>query len=51
MNTTLIEGKLLSSTCWNEKHQPLTIDTTKDKYTGHNRLGINSIIIPDTTPL
>ena len=25
---------VLTSTCWNEKYQPLTIDMTKDKYTG-----------------
>ena len=31
---TLNEFKLLTSTCWNEKYQPLTIDMTMDKYTG-----------------
>ena len=34
MDMTLNEFKLLKSTCWNEKHQRLTIDMTKDKYTG-----------------
>ena len=34
MDMTLNEFKLLTSTCWNEKYQPLTIDMTKDKYTG-----------------
>ena len=50
MDMTLNEFKLLTSTCWNEKYQPLTIDMTKDKYTGRYRLGINSIFGPDTTP-
>ena len=31
MDMTLNEFKLLTSTCWNEKYQPLTIDVTKDK--------------------
>ena len=34
MNITLNEIKLLTSTCWNEKYHPLTIDMTKDKYCG-----------------
>ena len=39
----------LKSTCWNEKYQPLTIDMTKDKNTGRYRLGLNSIIVPDSS--
>ena len=31
MDMTLNEFKLLTSTCWNKKYQPLTIDMTKDK--------------------
>ena len=31
---TLNEFKLLTATCWNEKYQPLTIDMTKNNYTG-----------------
>ena len=31
MDKTLNEFKLLTSTCWNEKYQPLTIDMTKVK--------------------
>ena len=31
---TLSELKLLTSTCWNEKCQPLTIDMAKDHYQG-----------------
>ena len=34
MDMTLNEFKLLTSTCGNEKYQPLTVDMTKDKYTG-----------------
>ena len=47
---TLNEFKLLTSTCWNQNYRPLTIDMTKDKYTGRYRLGLNSIFVPDTTP-
>ena len=31
MDTTLNEFEYLTSTCWNEKYQPPTIDMTKDK--------------------
>ena len=34
MDMTLDVFKYLTSTCWNEKNQPLTNDMTKDKYTG-----------------
>ena len=50
MDMTLNEFRLLTSTCWNKKYQPLTIDMTKDKYTGRYRLGLNSIFVPDSTP-
>ena len=50
MDTTLNEFKLLTSTCWNEKYQPLTIDMTKDKNTGRYWLGLNSIFVPDSSP-
>ena len=50
MDMTLSEFKLLTSTCWNEKYQSLTIDMTKDKYTGRYRLGLNSIFVPNTSP-
>ena len=50
MDMTLNEFKLLTSTCWNEKYQPLTIDMTKDRYMGRYRLGLNCIFVPDTTP-
>ena len=50
MDMTLNEFKLLTSTCGNEKYQPLTIDMTKDKFCGRYRLGLNSIFVPNTTP-
>ena len=42
MDMTLDENKYLTSTCWNEKYQPLTIDMTKDKNRGRCRLGLIS---------
>ena len=50
MDMILNEFKILTSTCWNEKYQPLTIDMTKDRYQGRFRLGLNSIFVPTTTP-
>ena len=50
MDMTLNEFKILTSTCWNENYQPLTIDMTKDKYTGRYRLGLKSIFVPNTSP-
>ena len=50
MDMTLDEFKYLTSFCWDKQHQPLTIDMTKDKQTGRNRLGLNSIFLPETTP-
>ena len=50
MDMTINEFKLLTSTCWNEKYQPLTIDMTKDNNIGRYRLGLNSIIVPDSSP-
>ena len=47
---TFNEFKLLTSTCWNERYQPLTIDKTEDKYTGRYRSGLNSIFVPDSSP-
>ena len=34
MDMTLKEFNLITSTCWNEKYQPPTIDMTKDKFCG-----------------
>ena len=50
MDMTSDELKYLINTCWNEKHQPLTIDMTNDKYCGRYRLGLNSIFVPNATP-
>ena len=50
MDTILDELKYLTSTCWNEKYQPLNFDMTKDRYQGRYRLGLNSLFIPDSSP-
>ena len=50
MDMTLNEFKLLSNICWSEKYQPLTIDMSKNKYTGRYRLGLDSIFVPDSSP-
>ena len=50
MDMTLNEFKDLTSICWNKNYQPLTIDMTKDKYTGRYRLGLNSIFVPNSSP-
>ena len=50
MDMTPNEFKNITSTCWNEKYQPLTIDMTKDKYQGRYRLGLNSIFVPNSSP-
>ena len=50
MDMTLDDIKYLTSTCWNENYQPLTIDKTKDRYKGRNRLALISIFAPITSP-
>ena len=50
MGMTLNESKYLNFTCWNENYQRLTIDMTKDKYTGRYRLRLNSIFVPNSSP-
>ena len=50
MGMTLDEIKYLTSICWNEQYQPLTIDMTIDKYQGRYRLGLISIFVPHSTP-
>ena len=47
---TLDEFEDLTSTCWNEQYQPLTIDMTKSKYTGRYRLGLQSLFVPNSNP-
>ena len=49
IDMTLNECKYLTSTWWNEKNLPLTIDMTKDRYQACYRLGLNSIFIPDSS--
>ena len=49
MDMTLDEFKYLTSTCCNEKYQPLTIDMTKDKSQGRYRLELVSIFVPNTS--
>ena len=51
MDMTPNEFKLLTSTCWNGKYQPLTIDMTKNKFCGRYRLELNSIFVPNSSPL
>ena len=50
MDMTLNEFEHLTSTCWNKNYQPLTIDMTKDKFTGRYRINLNSIFVPDSSP-
>ena len=50
MDMTFNEFKLLTSTCWNEKYQPPTIDMTKGKYHDRFRLGLNSKFVPNSSP-
>ena len=49
MDMTLNELKYLTSTCWIEKYQPLTIDMTKDRCRVRYRLGLKSIFVPDSS--
>ena len=50
MDMTYREFKELTSICWNEKYQPLTIDMTRNKFTGMYRLGLCSIFVPNSPP-
>ena len=50
MDMNIKEFKLLTSTCWKENYQPFTIDTTKRRYQGRYRLGLNSIFVPNSSP-
>ena len=50
MDMTNNASKYLTSTCWNEKYNPLTIDMTKDKFCDRYRLGLNSIFVPNSSP-
>ena len=50
IDMTLDEFKYLTSTCWDEKYQPLTIDMTKNRYQGRYRFGLNSLFVPNSSP-
>ena len=50
MDMTPDEFEYLTCNCWNKNYQPLTIDMTKDKFTGRYRLGLNSILVPNSNP-
>ena len=50
MDKTLNFFKYLTSTCWDENYQTVTIDMTKGKYTGRYRLGLNSLLLLDRNP-
>ena len=42
------ELKYLTSNCWDKIYQQLTIDMTKDKFTGRYRSGLSIFFIPDS---
>ena len=50
MDMTLSEFEYLTSTCWKEKYQPVTIDFTEDKYTVRYQLGLNSLFVTKSFP-
>ena len=49
MDMKLTEFKLLTSTIWNEKNIPVTIDMTEDKCEARY-IGLDSILIPASSP-
>ena len=51
LDMTLNAMKYLTSTGWNGKYQPFTIDMTKDENTGWYRLGLNSLLVPNSSLL
>ena len=50
MDLTLNEFKYLLVLVGIKKYQPITLDMTKDKYTGRYRLGLISLFVPDSFP-
>ena len=50
MDINLKDFKYLTSTSWDKQYQPLTIDMTKDKYTGRYRLGLICLFVPNSSP-
>ena len=51
MDMTLDEFEYTTSKCWNAQNQPLTNDMTKSQYQGRYRLGLNSVFVPDNSPI
>ena len=49
MDITFNGFQISTPTCWNEKYQLLTIDMTKDKFTGRYSLGLNGLFFPDNS--
>ena len=49
MDMTLNDFEYLTNTCCDKNYQHLTNDMTKDKHTGRHRLGINSLVIPNSS--
>ena len=49
VDMTLSEFQNLTNAGWNEKYQPITIDMTKDNFTGRYRVGINSTFVQDSS--
>ena len=45
MNMLLSQFKLITSNCWNEKYQSLTIDMAKGNPTERYRLILNSLFV------
>ena len=50
MDKTLNEFELITSICWKEIYQLITIDKTKGTYTDQYRLGLISIFVPNSNP-
>ena len=48
MDRNLNEFKYSTSICSDKKYQPLKIDLTKNKFTEKYRLGLDSIIVPES---
>ena len=49
MHMTIPEFESLSRLAWEEKHTPLTIDTTEDPSRGRYRVGLDPISITLTS--
>ena len=50
IDMTLNDFKLFTSTCWNDKNEPITNDMTKDRFQGRYKLGLDSIFVPKSSP-